>query len=146
MDPLLLLFIKPIDFHNTLQFNTLYKYLSIQSSHPNQTQNNTSKGQHNRTQHKHNKTTKHTYSTQQNKEYMPTCKENKTLQKTRKKSIQYNRRQDNTTQHNAARYGTMRCEAILNFNSGHCYSKWFGYQMSRNNFETIFVSSKQICF
>ena len=29
MNPLLLLFIEPINFHNTLQFNTEYNYLSI---------------------------------------------------------------------------------------------------------------------
>ena len=47
----LLLFIEPIDFHNTPQFNTEYNSIHLITLRQKKTQDNTRQGQHNRTQH-----------------------------------------------------------------------------------------------
>ena len=95
--------------------------------HPNITQRNARKEQHNMTQDKHLLNAK---QQAQNKENIPT-QQNTTQHQTG--IMQYS-----TTQHNT-------CETTLTFKSGRCFSKYFQYEMFLKNFETIFVSSREIC-
>ena len=136
MNPPLLLFIEPIKFHNTLQFNTEYNYLFLRSPF-NKTKHKATPDQDNTIGHNTSIIKRQNIPTQHNKhETKETCLVNKTLHNTREmqwNSVQYN------TEHITTQHDTMwsRTQSKI---------RTLPFKMFLKNFETIFIFSQQICF